>query len=94
METVERPNGCEFCAEISLAQRPPNLSCNQTVPAVVQPELDGHCLEYLLRGLCLLDLVSRAAKRALDSRRLTDRIDRDRAKRVMDPVKVTCLCSF
>jgi hypothetical protein len=52
-------NGCEILSGSGLADRSPKLFCNQTTPPLVQPERNGHCLEHLLRGFCVRDVVSR-----------------------------------
>jgi hypothetical protein len=52
-------NGCEILSGAGFADRPPNFFCNQTTPPLVQPERHGHCLEHLLRGFCVRDVVSR-----------------------------------
>jgi hypothetical protein len=51
-------NGCEILSVSGLADRSPKLFCNQTTPPLVQPERNGHCLEHLLRGFCVRDVVS------------------------------------
>jgi hypothetical protein len=52
-------SGCEILSVSGFADRSPNLFCNQTTPPLVQPERNGHCLEHLLRGISVRDVVSR-----------------------------------